>query len=223
MSHVTLLHSVLGYDALSAGVWYVAIDFQLFALFTLMLWLGRSPYWPQALLLGLMLASPFFFNLNEDWDNWALYFFGAYGMGAAAFWAGNSRRPGWFLGLLAVVGLLALALDFRGRIGVALTVALLLGFLKWRDNTNSIRLALPASISHAVGVLGQTSYAIFLVHFPILMISNGLFVRLGLNGTWPAMLVLLCCWVACLGLAVLFEHWIEAPLSRLSRPSQRCA
>ena len=80
-------------DALSAGVWYVAIDFQLFALMTLLLWLGRRPRWPQALLLGLMLASLFFFNRDEDWDNWALYFFGAYGMGAAAFWAGNARRP----------------------------------------------------------------------------------------------------------------------------------
>lgn len=221
LSHAALLHGLLGYDSLSAGVWYVAIDFQLFALTTLLLWLGRSPRWPQALLLGLMLASLFFFNRDAGWDNWALYFFGAYGMGAAAFWAGNSRRPGWRLGLLAGVGLLALALDFRGRIALALAVALLLGLLQWRHNTAPARAALPASLSQAIGLLGQTSYALFLVHFSVLMIGNALFARLGLGGTWPAVLVLLGCWAACLGLAVLFERGVEAPLSRLGYRYQR--
>jgi len=32
LAHVFLLQSLLGYDSLSAGVWYIAIDFQLFAL-----------------------------------------------------------------------------------------------------------------------------------------------------------------------------------------------
>ena len=39
-AHVLLLHGVLGYESLSAGAWYVAIDFQLYALMTLLLWLG---------------------------------------------------------------------------------------------------------------------------------------------------------------------------------------
>lgn len=215
LSHAALLQGVLGYDSLSAGVWYVAIDFQLFALMTLLLWLGRRPRWPQALLLGLMLASLFFFNRDADWDNWALYFFGAYGMGATAFWAGNARRPGWLLGVLTGVGLLALTFDFRDRIALALTVALLLGLLQWRHNTAPSRAALPASLTHAIGLLGQTSYALFLVHFSVLMLGNALFVQLGLSGTWPAVLVLLGCWTACLGLAVLFERWIETPLTRL--------
>ena len=215
LSHATLLQGVLGYDSLSAGVWYVAIDFQLFALMTLLLWLGRSPRWPQALFLGLMLASLFFFNRDEGWDNWALYFFGAYGMGAAAFWAGNARRPGGLLALLAGIGLLALAFDFRERIALALTVALLLGLLQWRRHPAHAQTALPASLTNVIRRLGQASYALFLVHFSVLMLGNALFVRLGLRGTWPAALALLGSWVACLGLAVLFERWIEAPLYRL--------
>lgn len=215
LSHATLLHSVLGYDSLSAGVWYVAIDFQLFALMTLLLWLGRNPRWPQVLLLGLTLASLFFFNRDEGWDNWALYFFGAYGLGAAALWAGNARHPGWLLSALAGVGLLALVFDFRERIALALTVALLLGLLQWRHHATHVRATLPASLTRVVGRLGQTSYALFLVHFSVLMIGNALFARLGLRGTGPAVLVLLGCWVACLGLAFLFESWVEAPLARL--------
>lgn len=37
LAHALLLHGVLGEESLSAGVWYVAIDFQLFALTTLLL------------------------------------------------------------------------------------------------------------------------------------------------------------------------------------------
>jgi peptidoglycan/LPS O-acetylase OafA/YrhL len=215
LAHAGLLQGVLGVDSLSAGVWYVAIDFQLFALMVLLLWLGRHRHWPMALLLGLMLASLFFFNRDEDWDNWALYFFGAYGLGAAAFWAGNTRRPGWLLVLLAGVGLLALVFDFRERIALALTVALLLGLLQWRQNTVTSPVHLWASLSNAVALLGKTSYALFLVHFSVLMLGNALFERLGLDGTWPAVLLLLGCWAGCIGLAVGFERWVEAPLGRL--------
>lgn len=215
LAHAGLLHGVLGVDSLSAGVWYVAIDFQLFALMAVLLWLGRRPHGAQPLLLGLMLASLFFFNRDEDWDNWALYFFGAYGLGAAAFWAGNARRPGWLLVLLAGVGLLALVFDFRERIALALTVALLLGLLQWRKNTTESRLRLPASLSKVVALLGKTSYALFLVHFSVLMLGNALFAHLGLGDSWLIWLFLLGCWASCMGLAVGFERWVEAPLGRL--------
>jgi peptidoglycan/LPS O-acetylase OafA/YrhL len=41
MAHALLLQNILGYDGLSAGVWYIAIDFQLFALLVGILWLAR--------------------------------------------------------------------------------------------------------------------------------------------------------------------------------------
>lgn len=75
LAHALLLHGVLGFESLSAGAWYVAIDFQLYALMTLLAWLsgrmagGRSPGW---LLPGLVAAgvgaSLLHFNLDADWD-----------------------------------------------------------------------------------------------------------------------------------------------------------
>ncbi|MDP1655650.1 MAG: acyltransferase [Hylemonella sp.] len=215
LSHALLLHSVLDQESLSAGVWYVAIDFQLFALMTLLLWLGRRRLWAVLLVLGLMLASLFFFNRDADWDNWALYFFGAYGMGALAYWIGSSRHPAKLLGLLALAGLFALMLDFRGRIALALVVALLLALLQWRDHTRRFQSVMPAPLSRAVGLLGQSSYALFLVHFPVLMLGNALFAKLLPAGTAMAIGVLLASWAISLGLALLFERWVEAPLSRL--------
>jgi peptidoglycan/LPS O-acetylase OafA/YrhL len=215
LSHALLLHGVLGQESLSAGVWYVAIDFQLFALMTLLLWLGRRRLWTVLLVLGLIVLSLFFFNRHEDWDNWALYFFGAYGMGALAYWVGSSRHPGRLLGLMTLAGLAALALDFRGRIALALVVALLLALLQWRDHSAPRQSRMPEGLGYLVGRLGQTSYALFLVHFPVLMLGNAVLAKLQLRSDAAAMGVLLVSWAASLGLAVLFERWVEAPLMRL--------
>lgn len=237
LAHVFLLQGLLDHDALSAGVWYVAIDFQLFVLMTLLMWLGQrqhrtanteptlGPGLAQTLMLGLvvslMLASLLFFNRDPSWDNWAIYFFGAYGMGAAAFWAGGSRRPALHLGLLAITGGLALALEFRERIVLALGVALLLGLWHWgrtmppgRHTSHFNRIALPAFLPRLLHRLGQSSYALFLVHFPVLMLGNALFVKVDLSGPVSAAVTLLACWVASVALAQVFERWVEAPLAR---------
>lgn len=216
LAHLLLLHGVLDVDALSAGVWYVAIDFQLFVLLALLLRLGyRASHLrrlTQALVLGLMLASLFFFNRHETLDNWALYFFGAYGLGAAAYWAGRSHRPGLWLGVLAGVGLLALAIDFRERIALALAVALLLGITQWRRTSAPA----PASrLARPVHWLGKSSYALFLVHFPVLMLGNALFVKLNLSSPQAGIAMLLACWAVSMLAAQLFERWVEVPLARL--------
>ncbi len=237
VAHIFLLQGLLGFDALSAGVWYVAIDFQLFVLMTLLVWLGQrrhrtphadatlGPGLAQTLMLGavmsLMLASLFFFNHDPSWDNWAIYFFGAYGMGAAAFWAGGSRRPARYLSGLALTGGLALALEFRDRIALALGVALALGLWHWGRSTPVTRhaspfnrIALPAFVTRAVHQLGQSSYALFLVHFPVLMLGNALFTKLALSGPVSAAWVMLICWATSVALAQAFERWVEAPLAR---------
>jgi peptidoglycan/LPS O-acetylase OafA/YrhL len=214
-AHSALLHSLLGVDSLSAGVWYVAIDFQLFVVMTALLWLGRG--WARAWVLGLMLAALFFFNRHEDFDNWALYFFAAYGMGAAAFWASKAQRAGAQLALLALLacaGGAALAVDFRERIAVALGVALLLGLAQWRaQNRPTTPSAGPSWLARWVAVRGNSSYALFLVHFSVLMLCNALWVQQGLQGAGALAWVVLGYWVASLGVALLFERWVERPLS----------
>lgn len=212
LAHALLLHGVLGVDSLSAGVWYVAIDFQLFALTTVLLWLGRRRVWlARAGLMGLMLTSLLFLNRDAAWDNWALYFFGAYGLGAAAFWAARSDRPGLMLALLAGTGLLALTVDFRWRIALALVTALLLGLVQWRDQVALApgRDSASGRVSYWIGRLGQSSYALFLVHFSVLMLGNAVFTRWGLTGAGPAALVLLTSWCASMILALWFERWVE--------------
>ena len=183
LAHVLLLHDLLDQDALSAGVWYVAIDFQLFALAVLLLWLpsrlsGKRPALQALaplLVIGMTLASLFGFNRDALWDETALYFFGAFGLGILAGWAVRQPRSGLWLAALTLVALAALAIDFRERIVVATGVMLFLGLSARSGLLHT--LPLPA----AVGRLAQISYSVFLVHFPLSLLVNA-----AVSGFFPA-------------------------------------
>ncbi|QKO21344.1 acyltransferase [Rhodoferax sp. BAB1] len=214
LAHLFLLHDVVDAEALSAGVWYVAIDLQLYALLALLLWLGQRSARPAPalwLVAGLMLASLLHFNRDAGWDDWAPYFFGSYALGALAWWAARSPHALRWLGLLAGLGALALLLDWRTRIALALGVALLLIVLARRADAGN---ALPTAIARPLHALGRTSYALFLVHFPVLMLGNALYARTGGDQAGEAVAALVLSVLASVALAFVFERRIEAPLSR---------
>lgn len=235
LAHALMLQGVTGSDALSAGVWYVAIDFQLFALLAVLLWvgyrLGRRRM-AQALVLGVMLASLWRFNLNDRLDNYAIYFFGSYGLGVVAFWASRSRRPGNWLLIAVLAGTLALFISFRERIALALLTAMLLVLRHMPPKHLRRPRWLPEGWARRIHQWGQASYALFLVHFPVLMLANAAFERwlsphavcwakdfaaqpnILHHSSWQALGVLVACWLASMLLARLFERWVEAPLSR---------
>ncbi len=193
IAHALLLQGVLGQDSLSAGVWYVAIDFQLFAFSTLALvgthwlalwargrmgWHGHGPLTlAQWLTLALAALSLLGFNRDSAWDAWAVYFFGAYGMGMLACWgahASSTRRAWLWVGLIAMLTVLALALDWRDRILLAgLTAMLLVLALRVPQATRWCDWA-------PLRLLGRISYSVFLVHFAVCLLVNALVVSL-----WP--------------------------------------
>lgn len=183
LAHLLMVQDVAGLEALSAGVWYVAIDLQLFALVALLCGLRRGVARParSALTALLLLAgvtlSLLLFNREPDLDVWAIYFVGAYGLGMLAHWAVSARRPvsriGWLLAILTLTGL-ALWLDWRVRILLAGTSALVLALLVPLD------LRLPAWLARPVAALSHLSYTVFLLHYPVLLLTGALIGRL-----WP--------------------------------------
>lgn len=205
LAHAALLQGLLGFDALSAGVWYIAIDFQLFALMATLLWAGRIRIAAPALVLGVAALSLFWFNRDAGWDNWAIYFFGSYGLGATAWWASDRRQMSAWLGVIATIAIAALIVDFRLRIALALAVALTLGFSRRTGLLETWPNARPLAF------LGQISYSVFLVHFPVLLVANGLYARLGLSSTHSAIFAFLLALTVSLGVATLFYRWIESP------------
>ena len=187
LANALLLQDLVGEDALSAGVWYVAIDFQLFSL-SVLLWAGVRALpgaWAQrhgvALARGVIVAgiaaSLWFFNRIAELDMWALYFFGAYGLGMFAYWAVQAPRAHMWLAAMALLGGAALALDFRGRVAVALVTALSL-VLALRSER--VRLWSGAAPFAPLVRLGQMSYSVFLVHFAVCLLVNAVVGHL-----WP--------------------------------------
>jgi len=205
LAHALLLQGLLGFESLSAGVWYIAIDFQLFALMALLLWGGRIKRVAPAVVLAVAGASLFWFNRDASWDNWALYFFASYGLGAAAWWASERRQMSCWLGVIATVAIAALIVDFRLRIALALGVALLLGFGRRTGFLEQWPYVRPLAF------LGQISYSVFLVHFPVLLLANGLYALLDLSSTASAITGLLLAISASIVAATYFYRWIESP------------
>ncbi len=219
VSHALLLHTLLGVESLSAGVWYVAIDFQLYALLLVLLWLTRRErvpgVWLQVLVALVVAASLFHFNREDDWDSWALYFFGAYGLGALTYWTTHNdaawRHGRWLLAALVAMTLVALVIDFRERIALALLVCLALassvrqGWL-WRWPRSSV-----------VAYLSRISYAVFLLNFPIALVVNAWFTRYGGPDAELQTGGVLLAWLACNVAGALFHHAVEQPLTRLGR------
>jgi peptidoglycan/LPS O-acetylase OafA/YrhL len=192
LANALLLQDIVDEDALSAGAWYVAIDFQLFAL-SVLVWAGVRALpgvWPkrhgaaiaQALVVAGVAGSLWVFNRVADLDMWAVYFFGAYGLGMLAYWAVHSHRAlGWlgWVGAIVLLGGVALAIDYRGRIAVALVTALCLVAALRSDRLRSW-----AGFAPLVR-LGQMSYSVFLVHFSVCLLVNAVVSRFWPASPWP--------------------------------------
>ncbi|NYE61158.1 peptidoglycan/LPS O-acetylase OafA/YrhL [Duganella sp. 1224] len=219
-AHALLLHGVLGFASVSAGAWYVAIDFQLYALLVLALWVGgivegkRPMRWLMPMVVGVGITlSLLNFNLDADWDNWAPYFFGSYGLGVMAWWASDPRRkPGEALMLMMMALLPAVAglvLEFRSRIALAAVVACAL-FLFGR-----FRSAAQGHVWRAIHGMGKISYSVFLIHFPVCLLVNAAFTRFAPAEPAWQLLGMLVAWASSLTAGAAFHRWVEVPLGRL--------
>ena len=203
LAHALLLQDIMGVDALSAGVWYVAIDFQLFTLTVLLLAAVRAlpgaaarhgRVLARVLLVAGTAASLLYFNRQPDMDVWAWYFFGSYGLGMMACWAVQSPRATGWLALIVLLGGAALALEFRGRIAVALvTAVLLVGAVRLARSSRWQGVAPLGTIGPLVR-LGQMSYSVFLVHFAVCLLINTV-----VGGLFPA-----APWINALGMVLAF-------------------
>ena len=209
IAHLFLLHGILGYQSLSAGVWYVAIDFQLFAvtlLLTLLLRKGPAA-WRTAfplLIVALSAVSLWLVNRFSDYDNFAPYFFGAYGLGMLAWWSTRSSVGSIALAAIAALGAVALWIEFRNPVAVALATALIVsvsGKRGWLAGWPR---------EGALTWLGKRSYSIFLIHYGICIGINAVWSILFPSGVWINLLgMVLALLTSVLAGAVLY-HFVES-------------
>ena len=217
-AHVFLIHDLVGYEPLSAGIWYLAIDLQLIVLVGLVFWLSarvlgaaRGPELGRLLLAGLGVASLFWFNRYPSLDHVAIYFMGAYALGLLTAWAalGSVRRA--FFWVYALLLVAAVATDFRSRLLVALATGLVLtlaqhfGWIYRWPRSRSVRR------------LAGISYSLFLVHFPVMLVVNALWSSHVRATPWLSLLGMFVAYAISMAVAVVFHHQVERPLLALGR------
>ncbi len=214
ISHLFFLQNLLGYESLSAGLWYVAMDFQLFAVTALVLFLIDTilpTHWSyqrtqliSVLIVALVtLASLFIFNLDDSYDATFLYFYVAYGLGILAAQIAQTKSRMFLLFLLLDFLLFALYLDFRGRVLIAAITAAVL-CLSYQSLWVNAKFWM-----NPLAKLGRMSYSIFLVHFPVSLVVSSIWVQLYPENPWLNVVGIVTSTLLSLFVAIPFYQFIE--------------
>ena len=207
LAHGLLLQDVLGFEALSSGAWYVAVDFQLYALLLLLCHALHTQH-HQRLSLGVALlctAAMWQFNRVDELDIWALYFFGAYGLGVLAAWAKRSPFEAKVFWFTALGALGALWLEYRTRLSVALVTAIWLvikpkGMVHWTP------------MKRTVHRLSNSAYVLFLSHFGVIVLFSDMWNKSHFYDPYTAFALTGFAWLCCVGAGLFLHEKVEVPL-----------
>jgi len=181
-THLLFAQDIIGIPALTAGAWYIAIDFQLYTMLAMICvasgGAARGALSAKIVAMSavgaLGLCSLMVFNRNAELEMWGIYFFGSYSLGMMARWASQSEgvRKWTWLALMALVCTLALSIQWRIRIAVSTLIAFVLAIRGEHGSTSSGRVAA------AIAFLSRISFPLFVLHYPALMLVGSL-VKLG--------------------------------------------
>lgn len=214
LAHLFFLQDLLGYEQLSAGLWFVCINFQLGLVYAATLGLrdtlGRGKV-DMVGLLGWPLAifSLFYFNLNDAWDGWWPFFFPYFFMGTVIHRSLRGGGAKWEFWLYQGVLVAAMVFDWRWR----LLSAFVVGFLLYASERMGWGYHWPRN--RFITWLGNVSYSLFLVHFPVLVLVAAFWAWMGWVNPHGAAAGLLVAFGLSVAVAGVFHRWIERPASRL--------
>ena len=206
LAHTLTVQAWFDLPSLSVGVWYVAMDFHLYLLMVVVFAATRRPRVASLTVLVLAAASMLHFNRLSALDDWALYFFGAYGLGVLASAWSYSRWDRVLFVTAVVLALVALWLEPRIRLGVALVTAVLL-----------VALSSHRSPQHRMGRwlqgLADASYSTFLIHFGVIVMASALWAVGSFHGAAWAGWFVIATWALSVWTGHVFHHRVELPMS----------
>ena len=214
-AQLLLLQDVLGIDSLSAGAWYVSIDLQSYALLAIGATLAHRrpdlPLWRSALpwaVAALTLASLWVFNRNAALDAWALYFFGAYGLGALAAWAPRSRALAVLFAGVCIAQLAAAPREPPPRVVLASQTPKVLA-------TQATPPPPPPRGARVLAYCADASYGVFVIHYAVIVAASALWLRWQPHTAGAAYGLLLLTWAASLAAGAALHRGVGVPLARI--------
>jgi peptidoglycan/LPS O-acetylase OafA/YrhL len=226
IAHLFFLQGILGLDSISAGAWYVAIDWQLYSVLAILL-ISFSSY--QALIWFISIigvTSLLYFNRSIEYEAYFIYFIGAYGLGVLAYLAKNFADKKIQVlakfALIAIGAIIAISTLHQVwlRNFLAWFVALLL--LLWGNA--SYPSLVPASseiktfVLRAIAWASPRSYCAFLIHFAFILLANTLYIATGMHAHESGLIaiVLMLGVVVCSTAAANYLYrWVETPAAKL--------
>lgn len=226
LAHLFFLQGILGLDSISAGVWYVAIDWQLYSVLAVLL-ITFSSY--QALIWFISIiatCSLLYFNRSNQYEAYFIYFIGSYSLGVLAYLAKNfadKKIQGLAKLALIAIGVMILVSTLqqvwlRNFLAWFVAIALLL----WGNSTypaiRSAARGFKASTLRAIAWASPRSYCAFLIHFAFILLANTIYIASGMHAHESGLIaiglmlgVVLCSLVA----ASYMYRWVEIPSAKL--------
>lgn len=225
IAHLFFLQGILGLDSISAGAWYVAIDWQLYSVLAVLL-ISFSSY--QALIWFISIvavSSLLYFNRSAEYEAFFIYFIGSYGLGVLAYLAKNfadSKIQCLAKAALIVIGVIIAISTLQEvwlRNFLAWFVALLL-FVGGNASYPKVSATsvLKVRLLRTVAWASPRSFCAFLIHFAFILLANTLYIALGLHAHESGFLAisLMVTVLACSGIAANYLYrWVEVPSGKL--------
>ena len=222
LAHLFFIQGILGLDSISAGAWYIAIDWQLYSVLAILL-ISFPSYQAVIWVISILaVSSLLFFNRSGAYEAYFIYFIGSYGLGVLAYLAKcfeSSNVNRLAKTALIVIGcIIAISslqqVWLRNFLAWFVAIALLL----WGDKSYSISKQGEPLFLKAITWGSQRSYSAFLIHFAFILLANTLYIATGMHAheSGALALMLMLGVVICSAIAANYLYrWVEVPSMRL--------
>ena len=185
LAHLFFIQGILGLDSISAGAWYIAIDWQLYSVLAILLIFFPRYQAMIWVISALAVASLLFFNRSGLYEAYFIYFIGSYGLGVLAYLAKyfeNQEVNRLAKIALLLIGLIIAISSFQQiwpRNFLAWFVAMALLF--WGNKSYPSTGKGKSFFLRALTWGSQRSYCAFLIHFALILLANTLYIVTGLH------------------------------------------
>ena len=191
LAHLFFIQGILGLDSISAGAWYIAIDWQLYSVLAILL-ISFPRYQAVIWVISVLaVSSLLFFNRSGTYEAYFIYFIGSYSLGVLAYLAkcfDNQSVNRLAKIALLLIGLIIIVSSFQEiwlRNYLAWFVAIALLF--WGNKSYP---SADSKMLEAIAWGSQRSYCAFLIHFALILLANTLYIATGMYMHESGMLAL---------------------------------